>query len=177
MMIMRSSVAAALALVLASPVAGQEPTPPTAEPMPMMQHMMSCMHANASAETPAMPMQGMPMMQGTPMMQGMMPGQGMQGMQGAGMGVGAGGANMPMDQCPGCASQDGFAALFGRPAAGLTLTSEQRTEVDAILSRARNEALALLTAEQRTALEARHAAPGGMCMMHGQATPEAQPHN
>ncbi len=144
---------AALALMLASPVLGQEPTPPTSEPAePMMQMMMGCMSAHSGMHMPGM-------------MGGMNPASGMQGQGMRGMADGPmGGANSPMGACPGCAAEDAVAALLGRPVAGLTLTEQQRTELDALVARARSDALGLLTPEQRETLESQPPAPGGMCM-------------
>jgi hypothetical protein len=66
----------------------------------------------------------------------------MQGMQGMGM-MGGHGQGM-----------QGPAALLGRPVGPLGLTVEQIAELDAILARAREAALAVLTPEQRASLEA-----------------------
>ena len=78
-------------------------------------------------------------MHGTHDMQGM---QNMQGMPGMGM-MGGPGQGM-----------QGPAALLGRPVGPLGLTAEQTAELDAILARAREAALAVLTPEQRASLEA-----------------------
>jgi hypothetical protein len=144
----------------------------------MMQHMMSCMHAQSGMQMPGMMMPGMqtpetqmPGMQ-TPetqmpgmQMPGMMPGQdtGGHGPPGAGADP-ATGASMPQSDCAECSSRSGLAALLGRPIAGLTLSTDQQAELDAIVTRARTDALAVLSAEQRAALEAQAAVPGGMCM-------------
>jgi hypothetical protein len=72
-------------------------------------------------------------------MQGM---QGTEGMQGMGMMSGHG------------QGMQGPAALLGRPVGPLGLTAEQTAELDAILARAREAALAVLTPEQRASLEA-----------------------
>jgi hypothetical protein len=77
--------------------------------------------------------------QGTGAMEGM---PGMHGMQGMAM---MGGQGQPMQ---------GPAALLGRPVGALGLTAEQTAELDAILARAREAALAVLTPEQRASLEA-----------------------
>jgi hypothetical protein len=79
--------------------------------------------------------------QGSGAMEGM---QGMQGMQG-----------MPMMGAQGQPMQ-GPAALLGGPVGPLGLTAEQTAELDAILARAREAALAVLTPEQRATLEAQH---------------------
>lgn len=75
-------------------------------------------------------------------MHGMHDAQGTQGMQGMEM-MGGHGQGM-----------QGPAALLGRPVGPLGLTVEQTVELDAILARAREAALAVLTPEQRTSLEA-----------------------
>jgi hypothetical protein len=96
------------------------------------------------------------------MMHSMQGTQGMQGMQG----MQPDQAAMPSMECDcaACTARAGFAALLGKGAGALTLTSEQTTELDAILARAHEAALAVLSAEQRTALQAHAAAPGGGCM-------------
>jgi hypothetical protein len=73
--------------------------------------------------------------------QGMDGMQGTQGMQGMGM-MGGHGQGM-----------QGPAALLGRPVGPLGLTTEQTAELDAIMARAREAALAVLTPEQRASLE------------------------
>ena len=65
--------------------------------------------------------------------------------------------------CGECASCMGAAAILGRGAGMLGLTAEQKTELDAIVARAREAALAALTPEQRAMIETQAAAPGGMC--------------
>jgi hypothetical protein len=92
--------------------------------------------------------QGTEGMQGMQGMQGTQGTQGMQGMQGMGM-MGGHGQGMP-----------GPAALLGRPVGPLGLTAEQTAELDAILARAREAALAVLTPEQRASLEAPPAEAG-----------------
>jgi hypothetical protein len=88
----------------------------------------------AGETTMACPMHGMHGMTGMPGMMGMMGGEG--------------------------ANATGPAALLGGWVGSLGLTPEQTAEVDAILARAREAALALLTPEQRASLEARSAEAG-----------------
>jgi hypothetical protein len=156
-MLTRSFLALALALGLGSTVAGQEPSAPTSEPM---RPMMDCMHSDSTMQMHGMPMGGMMMMMGE--------GMGMRGMESV-----PSPSAETMDGCSGCNSRNSLAALFGRPIAGLTITEEQRAELDALVDRARSEALAVLTPEQRTALEAQAPAAAGMCVpMPG--TPEVE---
>ncbi|MGE0158573.1 MAG: hypothetical protein AB7T31_04120 [Gemmatimonadales bacterium] len=93
---------------------------------------------DAATQPPAQPMMGcMHMqagggmaMQGMPMMQGMQHGAEMQP----------------------AAAGDAASAIFGQPVGALALTAEQATELDAIVARAREAALAILTPEQRARL-------------------------
>lgn len=151
-MIIRVLLGAALTLLVASGGHAQQPTEP-----PAMQPAMDCMmHA----------MQGMQGMQG-----GMaMPAQSAPGREMNMHGMQANQAAGSMEcGCAGCA-RAGFSALLGKGAGALTLTTEQTTELDAIMGRAREAALAVLTAEQRDALEAQAAAPAGGCMNGGTGT-------
>lgn len=142
---------AGLMWLLAPGLGAQQPT----EPMPgmhermqsmesMMQHMhqmMMSMHGGgAGQENQAMP--------------------GMQGQQRTGMGMG-----MPAQQGAGtmsaesCSMPDGLEALLRACPSNLALTEAQTTALDAILERARSEALATLTPEQHAQL---HTAQGQM---------------
>jgi hypothetical protein len=167
MMIMRAFLGSALALVLGLPVASQEP--PAAPNAPAtMQPMMDCMHMHGDgAGMPQMPMQGMSPMQGPGMMGSGMSGmpmtQGMPMMPPAQNGTAAS-APMPMG-CGDCACNGAAAAILGPGVGMLGLTAEQNTELDAIVARAREAALAVLTPEQRARIETQAATPGGMCGM------------
>ena len=149
-MIMRALLGAALTVLVASAGEAQQPAEPPASPS-----TMDCMmHSMQGEQT-----------------QGMQAGMGMhtQGAPGGGMGMhgmqpdGAATPSMACD-CAGCATRAGFAALLGGGAGALTLTNEQTSDLDAIMGRAREAALAVLTAEQRAALEAQSAGPAGGCM-------------
>jgi hypothetical protein len=174
----RALLGTALTVLICSPLAGQEPTGGAAPMQGMMQGtMMPCMQPagdGAGAGMPGMPTQGMSGTHGQPMQQG--PGmQGMQGMQGMHMSGAANMQEMACD-CPMCAGQHALAGLLGRPAGNLGLTEAQTAELSAITARAREEARAILTPEQRSALDAQAANPTGMCMwMHGGAPAGAHP--
>ena len=170
----RALLGTVLTVLICSPVAGQEPTGGAATVQGMMQDtMMPCMQPagdGAGAGMPRTPMPGMSGMQGQPLQQG-------PGMQGMHMGGAADMQEMACD-CPMCAGQHALAGLLGRPAGNLGLTESQTAELSAITARAREEARAILTPEQRSSLDAQAANPTGMCMgMHGGAPADAHPQN
>lgn len=110
-------------------------------------------------------------------MQDMQPG-GMQGMQmdrsqagGQGMqGMGAQQQTRARDQsCLASSQQAGLSLLMGSTA-NLSLTDDQKAELDRILGRARTDALEALTADQRARLAAAPAAPA-TCPRATEATP------
>lgn len=112
-------------------------------------------------------------------MQDMQPG-GMQGMQmdrsqagGQGMqGMGAQQQTRARDQsCLASSQQAGLSALLMGSTANLSLTDDQRAELDRILGRARTDALAALTPEQRARLEAAPTAPATCPRATTQAMP------
>ncbi len=148
--------AGAFALSLASVAcwAESEPTASMAAKMDSMQATIEQMHSMM------MSMHG----QGGMMMGEM---QGMSGMSGMAMGGGGG----LQANCVARGPEAGLSALFLGPVSTLGLTEAQKTQFEAILARAQAEALAGLTAEQRTRMEAAPPVMPGVCGAPQAATP------
>ena len=162
-MITRALLGAGLTILMAATAHAQQPADPPAAPSTtscMMHSMPSMNMQHTDTPSTSMPSMDMPSMN-----------MDMQRDQAAM-------PTMPTMECdcPGCAAGAGFVALLGRGAGALTLTTEQTNELDAIMTRARQAALAALTAEQRAALEALAAAPAGGCMHAGTAGEADNPH-
>jgi hypothetical protein len=148
----RTLAAAAAALALGSPVVGQQAAPQQMQ----MQTMMSMPCAGAAAGDHAMTMPAVPDPND----------HGTAGTAPARAGMGA----MHAAQC----ADQGLAALLGGPVGPLALTDAQRTELAAVLARARAEALQKLTADQRAAVEAPPPSPA--CPCHGAQGAASHPH-
>lgn len=151
MIMRRMLAAAALVVALAPGLGAQQATDPMAamrsqmDSMQAMIHEMHQMMMSMHGQGGGMMMGGMQGAQG----QGGMAMGGMQGAQGQG-GMMMGG----MQGMGGMQNPDaGLGALLGGPPNLVQLTDTQRTELQAILARARAEALQKLTPEQRARLE------------------------
>jgi hypothetical protein len=172
MVMTRAFGAAALAVLLGTGVAAQQPADPMQGMLERMQsmeammqqmhHMMMSMHDGGAGQ----PGEGM-MMRGAEGMPGMM--NGMPGMQGAPETPAMHGA-APGAAPQGClmGSDSGIAALFLGPVTDLGLTDAQRSTLEDVLVRARAEALSALAPEQQARVEAFGPAPTGPMCPDGQ---------